>query len=344
MTMRVLQLGPYPPPEGGITRNILAIRDELLSRGDGCSIIATSKSSSRSDEPNVYHPASPVSLIKLLRSLRYDVLHLHVGGDITPRVLALAYACTLFGRGRKLLTVHSGGWPQTDGARNASRTSLAGMVLRRFDHLIAVNQAIADVFGRFGVEEGRISAILPYALTPPDPAVRVPERLSQFYKTHEYVLLAVGGLEPDYDPLLQIRALGEVLNTNANAGLVIAGDGSMRAEVEQAIASSGYAGSIMLAGNVPHHVVLHLIRNADVLLRTTLFDGDAISVREALFLGTPVIATDNGMRPEGVHLVPTGNAPALAYTISRLLASPGERPTALVRDTSNIKRTVALYG
>ena len=40
MAMHVLQLGPYPPPEGGISRNMLAIRDELLKRGDRCTIIA----------------------------------------------------------------------------------------------------------------------------------------------------------------------------------------------------------------------------------------------------------------------------------------------------------------
>ena len=45
-----------------------------------------------------------------------------------------------------------------------------------------------------------------------------------------------------------------------------------------------------------------------ILLRTTLYDGDAVSVREALWIGTPVIASDNGMRPEGVRLVPKEDA------------------------------------
>ena len=39
---------------------------------------------------------------------------------------------------------------------------------------------------------------------------------------------------------------------------------------------------------------------ADVTLCTTLYDGDAVSVREGLDLGTPVIATENGMHPVGV--------------------------------------------
>ena len=131
------------------------------------------------------------------------------------------------------------------------------------------------------------------------------------------MLLSVGGLEKDYDPLFQIAAMKDILAEFPNAGLMIVGDGSMRGEVEKAVASSGYAHHISLAGNVDHAVTLHLINDADVLLRTTLFDGDAISVREALFLGTPVIATDNAMRPDGVHLIRIGDKDELV--------EPGQR-------------------
>jgi hypothetical protein len=34
-------------------------------------------------------------------------------------------------------------------------------------------------------------------------------------------------------------------------------------------------------------------------MRPTFYDGDAISVRESLFLQTPVVATDNKMRSGG---------------------------------------------
>jgi glycosyltransferase involved in cell wall biosynthesis len=282
-------------------------------------------------------------LVRLLRQIDSDVLPLHVGGDVTPRVLSLAYACTLFGRGRKVLTVHSGGWPETEAARSATQASLTGMILRKFDRLIAVNEPIADVFRRYGVPDERISVILPFALKPPAPDVEVPDNIASFYRTHSPVLLAVGGLEPDYDPLLQIRALGEVLKTKPRTGLIIAGDGSMRNEVEAALAASGYADHIMLAGSLPHDVVLHLICDVDILLRTTLFDGDAISVREALFLGTPVVATDNGHRPQGVHLIPTGDANALAGAISKVAAGPSTRPPNTPADVSNIRKVVDLY-
>ena len=106
---------------------------------------------------------------------------------------------------------------------------------------------------------------------------------------------------------------------------MLVGDGSMRAEVAAAIDKSGHAKNICLAGNVEHEVTLHLIKDADVLLRTTVFDGDAISVREALHLGTPVIATDNGMRPEGVELIMSGDRNGLAEAVKRAIVRGKDR-------------------
>ena len=42
------------------------------------------------------------------------------------------------------------------------------------------------------------------------------------------------------------------------------------------------------------------ILQSDVFIRSTAFDGDALSVREAMTLGIPVIATETDFRPEGV--------------------------------------------
>src|SRR5438045_2479950 len=130
MSLHILQLGPYPPPEGGIARNMLAIREEAVERGHSCSVIATSQSTRMTDEPGVYHPRSPVAVVRLLASLKYDVLHLHIGGDISTRVLSLAVACGLFGRGKSLLTVHSGAYPLTEEAKNATPNSIRGRIFQ----------------------------------------------------------------------------------------------------------------------------------------------------------------------------------------------------------------------
>ncbi len=343
MPLHVLQLGPVPPPEGGISRNMLAIREELRAAGHRCSIVATSKSTTESNEPDVYHPRSKTALVGLLRKLDYDVLHVHVGGEVTKRVLALAATCTIFGGKRTVLTLHSGGYATTDAAKNAKPSSLAGRIFRRFSRVIAVNDDLADVFRRYGVAGEKLSVVLPYSLKAPDENIVVPSELASFYKTHSPLLLAVGGLEKDYDPLMQIEAMREIVREMPNAGLMIVGGGAMQTEVEAAIQNSGCANNIHLAGNVDHSVTLHLMNDADIVLRTTLFDGDAISVREARFLGTPVIATNNGMRPDGVELIGVGDKSALIERVKEITGR--ERPTKTTgrADTSNITKILSIY-
>jgi hypothetical protein len=53
-------------------------------------------------------------------------------------------------------------------------------------------------------------------------------------------------------------------------------------------------------------------------------------VREALQVGVPVIASDNGMRPDGVRLIPRSDPGALVAAIDRALQDgvPGSRSAA----------------
>lgn len=343
MPLHILQLGPYPPPEGGVSRNMLAIRDAALRHGHTCTIIATAKSSRQDGAENVHHPESAIGLLRLLASLKYDVAHLHVGGDISARVMALALAVSTFGRGRCVLTIHSGAFPQSEAARAAKPLSIRGLIFRRFSRIIAVNEPIGEVFRRYGVADEKVSVILPYALAIPDPEVRLDANLVEFAEQHSPLLLSVGGLEKDYEPLFQIAAMKAILNEYSNAGLLLVGDGSMRRDVDTAVAESGCSDNILVAGNVAHEQVLHLMDRADVLLRTTLFDGDAISVREALHLGTPVIATDNRMRPEGVELIKVGDESGLVTKLSRVVSNGKKRTASPNSDNENIDAVLKIY-
>ncbi len=338
MPIHVLQLGPVPPPEGGVSRNMLAIRERLIEKGHTCTIIATSKSQAV-EKAGFLFPRSAPALIQAIRSVDFDVLHLHVGGDLTPKVFALAATAVGLAGKKSVLTVHSGAFPSSREGQNAKAVSLRGSIFRQFGRLVAINNDLAATFERFGVTEERIAKILPFALSRPDSVVEIPADLAEFASGHSPFFLAVGGLEPEYEPILQIDAFREVRKQLPNAGLMIVGDGSLRESVD---AASANVEGVKIAGNVPHEVTLHLMARADSMLRTTLFDGDAISIREAIFLGTPVIATDTGMRPEGVELMTVGDKERLVELMTAI--QPRSNPkTALKPDNSNIDAVIELY-
>jgi len=64
-----------------------------------------------------------------------------------------------------------------------------------------------------------------------------------------------------------------------------------------------------------------LLVRSDVVVRPTATDGDSVSVREALAVGVPVVASDVCSRPEGVRVFPTRDAGGLMTQVIEALES-----------------------
>ncbi|HEY1341694.1 MAG TPA: glycosyltransferase family 4 protein [Bryobacteraceae bacterium] len=341
--MRVVQLGPYPPPHGGVQSNLVAIRDYIRRQGHACAVINLTRHRGE-ERDGVFYPGTPQQVVRLLLNGRYDIIHLHIGGELPLRLLMLALVCTLVPRAKTVFTFHSGGYPSSPAGRTARPFSLRGFVFRRFDCVIGVNQQLCDLFRRFGVPNDRIRLIYPHTVpAAPDPGGALPEPLASFFARHDPVFITVGLLEPEYDLPLQIEAMQTILERLPRAGLAIAGSGSLEADLRARIAAVPYADQILLCGDVQHAATIRAIRQATALLRTTLYDGDSVAVREALHLGTPVIATDNGMRPAGVRLIPVHDRDALVHAVEQVVTAPSERPAAQAPDESNVKAVRDIY-
>ncbi|MEO6221209.1 MAG: glycosyltransferase family 4 protein [Ginsengibacter sp.] len=80
--------------------------------------------------------------------------------------------------------------------------------------------------------------------------------------------------------------------------------------------------------SMPHHKILQIMREHDVLVFPTLFDGFGLVISEAMSQGTPVIATYNSAGPDLIEhgrngwLVKAGSTPALQTTIEQLVSNP----------------------
>lgn len=334
--MRVLQLGPYPPPHGGVQTNIVAIHNALRARG-AKAMVANITGTRRSNADGIYYPRNAFELLRLLVQLPFDVVHIHIGGQLTPRLLLLCLVCSLLPRARTVLTFHSGGYASSPAGRTANPGTFRGFVLRRLDVVVGVNAEIIGFFRRLGVRENRMRLIAPHAVdasvhASEDESVALPAEIAEFFAAHKPMLVTVGLLEPEYDLALQVALMPLIRRAFPNAGLTIVGSGSLHRELQGRIAASPESAHILLCGDVPHETTIRMIAAADTFLRTTLYDGDSISVREALCSGTPVVATENGMRPAGVRAFPVGDIRALERQVLRALevgreagAPPGDR-------------------
>ena len=137
-------------------------------------------------------------------------------------------------------------------------------------------------------------------------------------------IAAMGRLDPQKGFDLLIRAVAQCDAIGPHDRLVILGEGSERARLEQLIADLGLRGRVELRGvvNDPGTV----LRDADVFVLSSRYEGFPNALLEAMANGVAVVSYDCPHGPADIieHertglLVPNGDVPALAHTIARVL-------------------------
>lgn len=156
-------------------------------------------------------------------------------------------------------------------------------------------------------------------------------RSAHGFQPDETVYLCVGRLVVQKNHALLLRAFARSAEAHANARLAIIGEGEQRAALEAQAAALGIAARVRFLGirrDVPDAMAA-----ADAFVLPSDYEGNPLSVMEAMAAGLPVVATAVGGVPElvedGRHgfLVPAGDADALAGAMSRLAADGGMRAT-----------------
>ena len=71
-------------------------------------------------------------------------------------------------------------------------------------------------------------------------------------------------------------------------------------DVDARIEAHGIRERICLIADLDRDTFLTTLQRSSIYLRTPITDGVASSVLESIALGTPVVASENGTRPEGV--------------------------------------------
>ncbi len=142
------------------------------------------------------------------------------------------------------------------------------------------------------------------------------------------MVLGVGRLAPEKDYATLIRGFA-LLRARMPARLVIVGDGVERDRLEELARSLGLTHDVYLPGAVTNPYAL--MRRAQVLAVTSLFEGFGNVLVEALACGTPVVATDCPVGPREIlgeplkdGLVPIGDAEALALALERAIRLPAD--------------------
>ena len=183
------------------------------------------------------------------------------------------------------------------------------------------------------------------------PALRPLERRVPGLPTFDPLLGAVGRLSPEKGHGVLLKALPGIFAAFPHAGLVLAGDGPSRAELEEESRRLGIAERVAFLGfrrDVPA-----LLGAIDLFVQPSIYEGFGISLLEAMAAGLPIVASRVGGIPEVVEdgvtglLVAPENPFALAAAIERLLRDRdearrlGEAAARRVRERHSLQSAAA---
>jgi glycosyltransferase involved in cell wall biosynthesis len=259
----------------------------------------------------------------LIRELRPDLVH------IATEAYGLWFSQVDFRRHPVTGHVADNIWSFGPGLERTIRLRRAGSVLKRLSGLASWNQAGIDQARAYGLREGVPTVVAPSRLSDPEPFAEAASDRMSHRRAHglgsECVVGFVGRLsrEKGLDWLLESFAS---INARQRSRLVVFGSGPLEGEWRDLAGRLGV--DVSFAGGLAPEMVPGVLAALDILVVPSVVLPDKaeqfsrISV-EAMFSGTPVIASRSGAIPEvvgdGGHLVPEGNRQELTQALDLLI-------------------------
>lgn len=292
-------------------------------------------------ERNSFDPSVWSALRRLVRDRRVDIVHAH-----DYKTDLLAWLLHRWDGMRVLATAH--GWSGFSFRERRLYYPADKRCLARLPRVIAVSPKIQDELVRHGAIRDRVTVVLNGI--DPQEFKRQPPREADARRAigagpGDIVLGAIGRLEIEKRFDLLIEAFARLRPRYPGLRLVIAGEGSLRGELEALARRLGVDGGCQLIGHVGDVRTLH--HALDVCVQTSDTEGTPNSILEAMALGTPIVATDAGgtsalVTPE-VHglLVPVGNLDQLVDALERAVTDRGAAGQRAAAARARIERELS---
>jgi glycosyltransferase involved in cell wall biosynthesis len=305
---KILQIGNYPPPMCGWAIQTKLVTEELRRRGHICKVLKINENRREKSSAYVDVQSGPDYLWKVVaHALRGYRLNAHLNG-MSKKGYLLAMIAVLVGRifaQPTFITFH-GGLPQDYFPRHDSwKLRLAFRLLFRLSGAVAcdsveIKQAIED----YGVPPSKVTPIATFSSQYLDfDATDLPMEAEDFLNRRRTVFFSYVSFRPEYR--LQTLREGMLLFRKQfpTAGFIWLGFPNKELTLVQGFVAEWpreERESLLLLGNLTHDQFLSVMMRCFAVLRTPACDGVAASVLEAIALGIPVVASENGRRPAGV--------------------------------------------
>lgn len=322
---QVVIVGPFPPPIGGNSIHVQRLAKYCLSRGLRCRVVDPYSSIS-GEEPSWLIRFSGGQLIRFVRMLvwlvlnSYQILHVHVSA--MDRFLAagwLIYLSTMKAHVR-VITIHSGSFVQRASTRPPLAKWVLATLLRKFDHIITVNEDQKNFLKAFFELEPERIHVIPAFIHPSTGRGDLPEPIRELRNCSSLLVVGSGYATSLYAYEILLEAVGHLQDEGLDIALVVAVYSKYEepyfGKLKERIKCMS---KVVLVQDMEPEMFNRLLELADVYVRTARCDGDSVAVREALFHGCHVVASNCIPRPVGCEIFVTDNVESLYSALKRVI-------------------------
>lgn len=327
---KILQISSYPPPRAGWGIRVEFLKKRLIADGHECVVLNTG--SSRKIPSPEYDTVLDGNdyFRKVLKYCRAGYIpHVHINGATLKGLLLtlIAQLVSLAHGRRAFLTFHAGTeqvyFPRSRAWRLVPVYALMFALSRK---IVCNSEAVKARICEYGVSPDKVVPIPAFSTQYLDsPTVPIGDTLERFYQRFRYVLFCYTAYRPLFYPVEIIEAFAELCRHRDDVGLALCGgggytEGGLKETVRDRIAAHDLHERTVMIDDLPHDVFLSALARASLYVRSHMSDGVCSSILEALSLGVPVVASENGTRPPGVIKYDVRDSSALARVLEGVLS------------------------
>jgi len=306
------------------------LKRQLAAMGVTCEVLNIG-SGRRAGAGDAISMRSPWDFVHTVLDSARRGYHVHHFFNVeSHRAIILAVVATVLTRvvGGSYSIAFIGGPRQRHLGRRSLWAWINRIPLGAADFLICNNESVKAALTRAGADERKIYPIENFHAAQLADVGDLPQSVTAFLNTHDPVLATVvhprfeTGI-PHHEIETLLPALDRLRTTHPSLGCVVVGGSDAVDRYRQLASAAGMSAAMCFAGELAHEQCLAVIRQASVFVRAYLKDGSSSSVREALALGVPTVASENPQHPVDVLQFTPLDAAQLADALRDALSRSG---------------------
>ncbi|WP_432407031.1 glycosyltransferase family 4 protein [Wukongibacter sp. M2B1] len=313
----IVQVGPYPPPHGGISVYIKRMKEylDLMKIDNEVWNVSSRRTFFSEKSTNIRNINLKYVPLYYLFSNETKIIHYSISGKKTKYFIGV-FNRTIFRKRRKILTIHGDCVYLYN-----NNDKIMTRCLNSFDVIICVKHGDKEFLENKGITSEIFE--IPAYINPIEKEQdrkNIPREVWSFIDKSKFVITANGCIrfykEKDlYGIDMLIDLVYRLKKRNMDVNLLIALLGvedqtkeekSYYKELKDRISNLDLKDKVFIF-EVKGTEFYPILQKSNLFIRPTNTDGDAVSLREALHFKAPSIASDVVVRPEGTILFQNRN-------------------------------------